>query len=221
MKRAMGDTRNMLRESDQRKVRRQEILEKGRIFTLANFISLTRLLLLPFVVICLLENEQTYDWIALVLLLIAGGTDYLDGVVARRRNEISQLGKIIDPVADKLFIGALGLILVFLRGLPAWFVALFLFRDFLILTVSYLLFLNRDIVMASNQLGKITTFVLLATLVAYTIRLEEIGLPLVYLGAALVLGSGVVYGRKFLVFLHSDRDRVPTEEEGTQAETVR
>lgn len=221
MKRAIGDTRDMLRDSDHRRVRRQEILEKGRIFTLANLISLTRLLLLPFIVFCLLENEPAYDWIALVLILLAGATDYLDGVVARRRNEISQLGKIIDPVADKLFIGALGLMLVFLRGLPTWFVALFLFRDFLILTVSYVLFLNRDIVMASNQLGKITTFVLLATLVFYTVRLEEIGLPLVYLGSVMVLGSGFVYGRKFLMFMRSMRKGAPSEEEGVQAEAAK
>jgi CDP-diacylglycerol--glycerol-3-phosphate 3-phosphatidyltransferase len=203
MKRAIGETRELLQETDQRKARRQEIMEKSRIFTLANFISLLRLLLLPFVVACLLENDPTLDWIALALVLIAASTDYFDGVIARRRDEISQLGKIIDPVADKLFIGALGLILVFLRGLPAWFVALLLLRDFLILTISYVLFLNRDIVMASNQLGKITTAVLLATLVAYTIRLEEVGLPLVYLGAALVLGSGIVYARKFIKVLRS------------------
>jgi len=200
MKEAIDQTRQMMMEMEERKARRQELLEKNRIFTLANLLSLIRLLLLPFVLACLLANRSDYDLLALGLIFVAGITDYLDGVVARRRDEVSQLGKIIDPVADKLFIGALGLILVLLRDLPAWFVAVYLFRDFLILTIAYLLFLNRDIVLSSNWLGKLTTVVLLTILVAYTVRLEEVGLPLVYVGTFLVLASGLVYARNFIAF---------------------
>lgn len=205
MKQAIDQTRQMWQESEQRKLKRQELLEKDRIFTLANFLSLVRLFLLPFVLACLLVNRPGYDLIALGLILVAGLTDYLDGVAARKRDEISQLGKIIDPVADKLFIGALGIILVLLRSLPAWFVAVYLVRDFAILTISYLLFLNRDIVVASNFLGKLTTAVLLTTLVLYTVRLEEIGLPLVYFGTVLVAASSLLYARNFIIFMRSTR----------------
>lgn len=202
MKHAIDQTRQMWQESEQRKNRRQELLEKNRIFTLANLLSLVRLFLLPFVLACLLVNRPDYDLLALGLILVAGITDYLDGVAARRRDEISQLGKIIDPVADKLFIGSLGLILVLLRGLPVWFVAVYLLRDFVILTISYMLFLNRDIVLESNFLGKLTTAILLTTLVLYTVRLEEIGLPLVYLGTFLVAASALIYSRNFISLMH-------------------
>ncbi len=160
-----------------------------------------RLFLLPFVLAALLVNRPDYDMIAFGLIVLAGLTDYFDGIAARRRNEISQLGKIIDPVADKLFVAFLGVILILLRGLPVWFVAVFLIRDFLILTVSYLLFLNRDIVITSSFLGKITSVVLLLTLILYTIRLEAIGLPLVYVSTALVIISGLQMLRNFILLI--------------------
>lgn len=218
MKQAIGETRDLLKESQQRREKRQEILEKERIFTLANLLSLVRLILLPFVILCLFANEPRYDLFALILLLIAGITDFFDGIAARVRNEVSQLGKIIDPVADKLFIGSLGLILVFLRGLPAWYVAIFIVRDFLILTIAYVLFLNRDIVLTSNWLGKSTTAVLLLTLVVFTMRWETVGMPLVYLGTVMVLASGVIYARNFIHLMSSMRST--KRREGAQQEKV-
>ncbi|MFC1627832.1 CDP-alcohol phosphatidyltransferase family protein [Gemmatimonadota bacterium] len=207
MKDTLGDTRNLLKDNGERKHRRQEILEKERIYTLANFLSLSRLLLIPFVVLCLVANTPGYNRLALGLLVLAGLTDYLDGIAARRRNEISQLGKILDPVADKLFVGVLGLVLVFLRGLPLWFVALYVIRDILILTAAYLLFLNRDIVLTSNWMGKVTTCVLLITLVVYTIDWKLMELPLVYIAGILVVISGLIYAQKFIVILQQIKSR--------------
>lgn len=198
MKDAVDQTRRMWREADRRKQRRQEILEEDRIFTWANLLSLVRLFLLLPVLLCLLADRPLYDALAVGLLMLGAFTDFLDGIVARRRHEISQLGKIIDPVADKLFVGALGVALVLLRGMPAWFVALFVARDVVILSISYLLFLNRDIVMASNLLGKVTTAVLMLTLLLYVVRLQHVGIWFVYLGAALVVTSGLVYARSFI-----------------------
>ena len=197
MKKAIGHTREMWKESDRRKARRREVLEQHRIFTVANLLSLIRLFLLPLILACLLVNRPAYNILALALVLVGAVTDALDGIVARARDEISQLGKIIDPVADKLFIGALGLFLVVLRELPAWFVALYLVRDIVILSISYLLFLNRDIVMVSNRLGKLTTAVLMGILVAYLVGWYDIGRPMVYIGAGLVVASAFVYTRNF------------------------
>jgi CDP-diacylglycerol--glycerol-3-phosphate 3-phosphatidyltransferase len=198
MKHAIDETRQMWRDAERRRARRRELLEQDRIFTLANLFSLVRLALILPVAASLLMNRPLYDALALGLMVIAALTDLLDGMVARSRDEISQLGKIMDPVADKLFVGALGLMLVVLRGMPAWFVALFLARDVLILTVSYLLFLNRDIVMSSNMLGKVTTVVLMTALVAYTVHWESFGIWLVYTGSVLVIASGLVYLKGFV-----------------------
>lgn len=217
MKKAIDETRQMWRESERRKARRRELLEQDRIFTVANLLSLMRLFMIPLVGAALLMHTPFYDRVALGLMVVAAFTDFIDGTVARRRNEISQLGKIMDPVADKLFVGALGLMLVLLRGMPAWFVALFLARDVVILTVSYLLFLNRDIVMVSNMLGKWTTVVLMSTLVAYTLRLQQIGIYLVYLGAVLVVASSLVYTRSFI---HLVGDLIARHHDTTEPESA-
>jgi CDP-diacylglycerol--glycerol-3-phosphate 3-phosphatidyltransferase len=198
MREAFDETRRMWREGEVRKDRRREIMAGDRIFTLANLLSLVRLALIVPVGICLFLDRYPFDLLAIGLLLVAAFTDYLDGIAARSRDEISQLGKIIDPVADKLFTGALGLILALTRGLPVWFVGLYVARDLVILTVSYLLFLNRDIVMSANLLGKGATMALMATLVAYTLDWPVVGYPLVWLGTALVVSSGLVYLRNFI-----------------------
>ncbi len=216
MKKAVHHTRQMWQEGEQRKERRKEVLEEHRIFTLANLMSIIRLFLLPLVLACLLANTIFYDGLAIGILIAAVLTDFLDGMIARARDEISQLGKIIDPVADKLFTAALGLFLVVLRGMPVWFVGIYLFRDFIILTISYLLFLNRDIVMTSNQLGKFTTVVVMGALVAYTVRWYAIGLPLAYVGTALVLISGIVYARNFIRLVARQLARSPAHSDGAQ-----
>ncbi len=207
MKQTLGDTRDLIRDSAGRRQRRRELLETERVFTLANLLSFVRILLVPFIVLLLLQNRPGCDAAALVLLVVAALTDFFDGLVARRRNEISQLGKIIDPVADKIFVGALGVVLVLLRDLPLWFVVLYIGRDFVILTVSYLLFLNRDLVMPSNMLGKVTTAVLLAVMVAYTMQLIAIGQILVWIGTALIIASGLMYASVFNRVMREARTR--------------
>ena len=72
MKEAIDHTRQMLMDTEERKARRQELLEKNRIFTLANLLSLIRLLLLPFVLACLLANRSDYDLLALNKIVIEG-----------------------------------------------------------------------------------------------------------------------------------------------------
>ena len=168
---------------------------------MANGVSVIRLALLPFILACMLAREPLYDALALLLLVVAAVTDFLDGWVARKLNQTSQLGRIIDPVADKLFVGALGVMLVFLRDMPVWFVGLYLLRDFLIICASYLLFLNRDIVLSPNPVGKATTVILMSALVAYTLSWQPVGRYLVAIGAVLVVISGLLYLRGFVRLL--------------------
>lgn len=87
-----------------------------RVWTVPNLISMARLLLVPLVAVLILQGE---DVAAVVVLAIAGISDYVDGWVARRFNQMSKLGKILDPSADRLFI-AVTLIGMGVRGLIPW-----------------------------------------------------------------------------------------------------
>ncbi len=102
-------------------------VQTDRVLTLPNALSLLRLLSIPlFLWLALVEEED--GWAALTLAL-AGITDFLDGMLARRWNQISRVGQLLDPIADRL--STLAVMLVFLvRGaVPWWFVVLLLGRD--------------------------------------------------------------------------------------------
>lgn len=129
----------------------------NEIVTRSNFLSLLRLLLaIPFWF--LLDNLQSPDikYFTFGLALFAVGTDFLDGYLARKRNEITEFGKIIDPVADKIIVGIVVIKLFLIGEIPIYYLLMILGRDILILLGG--IFVSRKIgkVLPSNMLGKIT-----------------------------------------------------------------
>ena len=142
------------------------------IFTVSNFLSLLRVLLLPFIYYCLTRGTQTGDYWAIILMLVAAATDILDGILARYRNTISSFGKIIDPLADKICMGAIVVFLIALRGFPVWLVVLILARDSAIFLTSAFLIRHYKIVFPSNLWGKAYAFSMAVLIIAYTVRLD-------------------------------------------------
>ncbi len=101
----------------------------NRIWTVPNAISLLRLLLVPVFAVLL---ARRLDLAALLVLMFSGWTDWLDGVIARRYNQVSRLGQLLDPAADRLFI-LVTLIALALRGIvPWWLVVVVVARDVLL-----------------------------------------------------------------------------------------
>lgn len=88
----------------------------------------------------------------------------LDGFLARKRNEISELGKIIDPLADKVCIITISLILLFQGVIPYWFVLIIVLRDVLIFSGGVYLKNSKKVVLMSNWAGKISVFIIGLTL---------------------------------------------------------
>lgn len=97
--------------------------------TLPNWITLSRLLGLPFLLYGLHNPTTNARWVCLVIFLVAALTDWLDGYLARKLNQISELGKFLDPLVDKLLVLAPLLALIELRQVPAWGVFLILARE--------------------------------------------------------------------------------------------
>jgi CDP-diacylglycerol--glycerol-3-phosphate 3-phosphatidyltransferase len=136
-----------------------------------------------------------------ILLVIMSLTDIADGYTARKFNKISELGKIIDPVADKLCIGIIAL-LVLAKGLiPLWFVAVVISRDLLILTFGLMLAGKYKITLMSNYTGKITALLIGIILLLSIIKVEllnEVNSYLIYLTTILIIYSLIVYFKRFL-----------------------
>lgn len=132
----------------------------GRLFTISNFISFSRI----FIVIPVVYRHYTngYSFDAIVGILIGYGiiSDYLDGFVARKTNTISEVGKMIDPISDKIAAGLLFIYTAVIGWVPLWFLWLFIARDILILIGSSFIKLRYGKVAMSTISGKISVNVI-------------------------------------------------------------
>jgi cardiolipin synthase (CMP-forming) len=129
----------------------------SRILTVPNVISFVRILLIPVFVALIVDPDTVGAGIA--LLVAVSATDWVDGTIARRTGQVSELGKVLDPVADRLAIGA-GLIALMIAGaLPVWAGALILVRDGAVLVVGVALLAGRRHLRIDVRfLGKVATF---------------------------------------------------------------
>ncbi len=164
---------------------------------LPTWITLSRLLGVP-LVWGLLGVPGGWGW-ALGIFLVAAGTDWLDGYLARRLNQVTDLGKFLDPLVDKLLVLAPLLALVELGRVPAWGVFLILARELTIAGWRVNPTWQGSGVSGANLWGKGKTVVQIAA-IAFLIPPPEIGLraialPLFWLAVALTLISGLLYLR--------------------------
>ncbi|OGD74488.1 MAG: hypothetical protein A2Y64_01925 [Candidatus Coatesbacteria bacterium RBG_13_66_14] len=160
-----------------------------------NLLSVTRLVILPVVLYLVTLPAAWAPWAAAGLMILSMAFDGLDGLLARRWNAVTEFGKVIDPVADKICIGAAAVMLVIYRGFPLWLTVVVLGRDVLILLGGCLLRRRRRETPMSNYAGKAAAFVIGATLVVYTLRTGYLWLEtaLSWLCAVLMAASLAIY----------------------------
>ena len=171
--------------------------ELDAFWTLANCFSLLRVLLVgPTLWLIALGYDYRWEMFSFVMAMIL--TDILDGLVARRRNEVSRWGKILDPIADKLAIDSITISLIYLKGMPLW-VGIFVIGRDLIIVLGGLLLMTRDqVVVSSNVWGKMTTIVMSLLLLSYAMDWEPIKLPVLVTAGALLFISSISYGAGYV-----------------------
>jgi cardiolipin synthase len=139
--------------------------------TLANKITVGRILLVPPIVIGLLEHMTLWVY---VLLGICMATDFLDGLAARRRGERTRLGAFLDPKPDKLLLGAVFTTLAYQNQVPMWIFVVIFSRDLLIvLGWSVIYILTGTATIEPRMLGKLTTAVQMVTAFACITKLPQ------------------------------------------------
>lgn len=162
---------------------------------LPNALTLLRILLVPVLVVALLVETPDGDLLAAIVFATASVTDAVDGYLARSRNTITDFGKLMDPLADKLLvIGAL-VSLVSLDRLAAWVAMVIIARE-MVVTATRMYATGQGVVIASSWWGKVKTIVQVAAL----FFLIAVGEPtpgwvdaLVYAMVAITVASGVDY----------------------------
>ena len=171
---------------------------KGRIWTVPNQITFLRLGFLPLFLI--LMSYERYKW-ALLVLVIAGFSDGIDGLIARTFNQRSSLGAYLDPIADKLLLSSSFIVLAFKKQIAWWLTILVLSRDLLILIVAAVIILVSGYrPFPPSIYGKFTTFFQLILVFAVVLaaaypdaRLVLLNRALIYIVSALCVFSGLHY----------------------------
>lgn len=163
------------------------------MWTPANVISISRLAVSLPIVLALLRGTKAGDWLALSLMGWAALSDMVDGQIARRTGSRSRLGAALDPIADKLLIGAIVVTLVLVRSFPVWIAAVIVLRDLCILVAAGWLLKRKGVLLESTTIGKMTGLVLALMIGSYTLNLNPFSQLLAYLGVAFVFLSSTLY----------------------------
>ena len=171
---------------------------KGRIWTVPNQITLLRLGFLPFFLI--LISYERYKW-ALLVLVISGLSDGIDGLLARSLNQRSALGAYLDPIADKLLLSSSFIILAFKKQIAWWLTIIVFSRDILILIVAVVILLISGYrPFPPSIFGKLTTAVQIILVFAVVLgaaypdfHLERVTHVLVYLVTFFSIFSALHY----------------------------
>lgn len=164
---------------------------------LPNRLTILRMIAIPFFVVLLLRG---YYEVSGILFILAAATDALDGHIARSRNLITNFGKIMDPLADKLLVAAALVCLVELGDIPGWMVIVILAREFLI-TGLRTVAAGEGVIIAAGTSGKIKTVLQMVAIALLLFRdwpfslLTDfpVGLVLLWLAVAVTIWSGVEY----------------------------
>lgn len=165
---------------------------------LPTWITVSRLLAVPILLVTLQWPSPTWRWFSVVVFLIAAGTDWLDGYLARRLNQVTDLGKFLDPLVDKLLVLAPLMILVEWSLIPAWGVFLVLARELAIAgwRVNPVL-QGKTTISGANLWGKLKTvsqIVAIALLIApLPSTWYPVSLTAFWISVAMTLISGGIY----------------------------
>ena len=176
----------------------------SRVLTVPNVLSFIRLGMVPVFLVLILRGE---DALALLVLVVSSITDYLDGVIARRFHQITRLGQLLDPLADRLFIFATLIGLSAREIVPWWFLAIVLARDLLLVGIGIGLANRGYGPLPVHHLGKVATFCLFYALPIIMVAqafpvtapvANPVGWAFAVWGAFLYWWAGAVYLREAL-----------------------
>jgi len=177
----------------------KKVLVRDDIYTWSNFISLTRVLVVIPVIWLHIENDYQVNSLIWTLIIYGIVSDYIDGWVARWRNEVSELGKVLDPVADKLMAFFLFFYTVLLGWIPLWYFALGVTRDLLIMAGSAHIKKKRGKVAMSIMSGKVSVNVMALYWISifFFPEAESVQKFLMVVSVALMVVSFIEYKKRY------------------------
>lgn len=169
------------------------------MMNLANKLTVLRIMLVPIFLICAMIDTTTTNIIALSIFIIASVTDKLDGYIARSRNQITNFGKFMDPLADKLLVTCALILLVEKGIIAAWVVVVIIAREFIVSGLRTLA-ASQGVVIAASNWGKLKTVIQMIAIIMGLLSLvynpewlNTITQVTIYIAAVITIVSGVDY----------------------------
>jgi CDP-diacylglycerol--glycerol-3-phosphate 3-phosphatidyltransferase len=188
------------------------------VWTFPNLLSLARILVIPILVYLLTFSDPRSSLLTAALFILASLTDYFDGYLARRNKSISDIGKILDPLADKLMVGSVLIMLAAMDrpnepSVPAWLIVVILARETAV-TVIRGIALSEGMVMHAERLGKykfiLQVFAIAGLLIHYRywgFDFYALGMYFLVVSAVVAVWSGANYHLQFFRLRFSRLDR--------------
>ncbi len=173
-----------------------------RVWTVSNVISASRIIFVLPAAYCLMQNFPHHREWSIFFIVIASSTDFFDGYLARRLHQVSDFGKIIDPLADKIGVGIIAVCLTLTGDVPLWYLVVLLVRDLLIFVGGMYIKRQKKIVPQANMAGKIAVNVIALALLLSLMRMESLEIVRVvvlWLSVVSMVVSVVLYARRLSI----------------------
>ncbi len=169
---------------------------------LPNILSLSRIAVVPLLIVLLYFDNRLLNLFTAGLIVLAAITDGIDGYLARKYNLVTVLGKLLDPIADKLLIVVIMVMLVYLNRAPAWMVCLILSREIAVTGLRAVV-AEQGVIIAASRSAKYKTVFQIVAIVSLTIHYplfgadaHAVGMFFLWIALAVTLWTGYEYFRK-------------------------
>ncbi len=185
--------------------------QRSAVINLPNTITMLRVGILPVLFFLLFDPDRFWSLVIAILFIMAALTDLLDGYVARKYDIVTNMGKFLDPIADKVIVNTAMILMIPIGRIPAWIVSLIIIRDFIVDGIRTIA-TSEGLIIEASDLGKRKTlcqiFAVSALMIHYPFmgaNAHSVGLVILYIALWLTIHSGVDYLLKF--FRHTYKSR--------------
>jgi len=177
------------------------------VVNLSNSLTVLRIVAIPFILVLMQTDTPPSGLWATGVFIAAFITDWLDGFIARKKNQVTRFGKMLDPLADKLLIGSALIMLISLDRVPSWMVILIISREIAVTWLRASL-AGKGFILAADRWGKNKTFfqalALIPLIIYYPyfgVDLLRVGLGFLWIALALTVWSGLLYFYRYYPML--------------------
>ncbi|RPI03411.1 MAG: CDP-alcohol phosphatidyltransferase family protein [Ignavibacteriae bacterium] len=173
-----------------------------RNLTISNLLSASRIFLVIPMGFCLVQEFPHHRLWTAGIILLAFATDLLDGYLARKLHQVTDLGKVLDPLADKIGIGIYAVLMAWTGNVPVWYVAFVLSRDILIFCGGVYIQRAKKIVPQSNWPGKIAVTLVAVVFLLATVQISEtdhVFIGIFWASILMMLWSLAAYGKRLFI----------------------